>query len=109
MEKYFTCMRDGDDKVRFQETDGEPVTIEGFEDFRFFLHHPPDRWAIRGDLWVVSEATTGVSVSGWTITPEQAKSMAKDDISKVGVDGLKERIEKQIENYGLAPVANTAE
>lgn len=107
MGKYFLCMIDGPDGVRFQETEGVKVTFKGFEEFHFFIHVPPGM-ILTGDqeLWVISEATTGLSISGWATSPKAAKEMAAAALYKAGIESYKEKLEAHIQKHRLSPWTN---
>ena len=101
MKKYFLALRAGPDHVTFREIEAEPVTIEGFEDFHLFLHHPLGIWLTEKELWVISEATTGVAITGWATSPEEAKVMVKEKLGEIGAEVFQEKIEAHIKKFGL--------
>ena len=50
-------------KDEFIKVDGKPITISGYEEFEFFVHHPTTVFGmVNTKIWRVSEAKTGTLV-----------------------------------------------
>jgi len=80
----------------FEEVDGQPVLIPGFEELDLFLHHPHGLGG-KSELWAISEGTTGMSVAGHAISQEQAESYALDKLRFAGLERVKEVIAERLE------------
>jgi hypothetical protein len=91
---------------------GEFIILEGFEDFKFFIHKIVKRWLRHWDgtpakikeapfKFVISEFTTGRQVSkGWTktVTKENALARIHDEGGK---KTLKQKIKWRIKQNGV--------
>lgn len=88
MEKTYTiALTNSTRKVSIK---GEPIIIEGFEEFEFFIHKSWDN----KDTYNVSEASTGLAILyGSSESKEEAINATKEILSKQGKKKLIEAIE----------------
>lgn len=94
MAKYRIClMMDG--KWKYEEVDGEPIVIDGFEEVEFFLHHPYKYE--KTDIVMISERSTGYGITSWALSKEEAVKQATASLNEVGIDALRERIKHLLE------------
>ena len=97
MGSYHVCLIDQcqGDAGKFKPIDGEKVVIEGFEELDLFIHQPPE--GAISDLYVISEGKTGLALTGWRLSPEEARREAKDKLEAKGLSETKAMIDKRLE------------
>ncbi|HNP24645.1 MAG TPA: hypothetical protein PKM63_21770 [Panacibacter sp.] len=77
---------------------GEFITLEGYEDFRFFAHHVYDVDTLQpiSDTWCISELTTGASIAVADSVPD-CISIGLCNLNKVGAAGFRVKLQKQLQ------------
>lgn len=94
MGNYYVCMQNEGVADRYQEIDGEKVIIEGFEELDLFIHQPPE--SSMTDLWVISEGETGLAITGWCVSREEARQEAKGKLEGAGLSAARARVDKRL-------------
>ena len=100
-----TSWRKGDES--FVELEAKKVTLPGYEDYDFYLHHPvPEKGKkVDKDVWMVSEGHTGMSLGVEESRADDAiKAAAKRIAKNANHEQLDNIIKRGITDHGESPI-----
>ena len=108
MNKYYIAIQDfalDSNPVSFQEVEGEPVTIEGFEEIDFFIHRDHKAQCLGKTKWAVSEGRTGLMLPYTGATKPYIKELVAIKLGELGLERVKQVIKESLVN-GHSPRYN---